>query len=640
MAKKEVKTDLWVYDLLKDAGIKASAQGSDTKEINDALKTASKKGTGNAGYPEYVAVVNNNYVIVIEDKADIQKHEKRDEKNLISEKTEDVINYAINGALFYAKHIIKNTNYKEVFAIGVSGNEKMHKITPIFVNETTDYKELEEVESFISFNSENIEEYYNRIVLKQDTNIEKELSEIREEARSLHEDLWKYGHLKETEKPLVVSGILLALDEGKIDKDSFSISQLTGDNINTDGMKIYNAIENHLKRVNVSPDVKRNTVLNEFAFIKTSTILNEYNSRLGKTPLKYFTEFLDLNIYKCIKFSNSSEDYLGEFYSEFVKYSGGDGQALGIVLTPKHITELFCDIVNLKKDDIVLDPCCGTGGFLIAAMHRMFKLADNEEVIENIKQKQLQGIELQSNMYTIATTNMILRGDGKSNLMNDDFLSQSAPKLQLKGATVGMMNPPYSQGTKETPGLYELSFVEHLLDSLIVGSRCAVIIPQSSVTGKTSIEQNLKKNILKKHTLEGVITLNKDTFYGIGVMPCIAVFTAGKMHKENHICKFINFEDDGFKIAPHIGLVETGLAKDRKQHLLDVWFDRIEDENKFCVKTTIEDTDEWLHSFYYFNDELPTEEDFNNSIADYITFEINSITHKRGYLFEEEKSNG
>ncbi len=640
MAKKEVKTDLWVYDLLKEAGIKASAQGSDIKEINDALKTASKKGTGNAGYPEYVAVVNNNYVIVIEDKADIQKHEKRDEKNLISEKTEDVINYAINGALFYAKHIIKNTNYKEVFAIGVSGNEKMHKITPIFVNETTDYKELEEVESFISFNSENIEEYYTRIVLKQDTNIEKELSEIREEARSLHEDLWKYGHLKETEKPLVVSGILLALDEGKIDKDSFSISQLTGDNINTDGMKIYNAIENHLKRVNVSPDVKRNTVLNEFAFIKTSTILNEYNSRLGKTPLKYFTEFLDLNIYKCIKFSNSSEDYLGEFYSEFVKYSGGDGQALGIVLTPKHITELFCDIVNLKKDDIVLDPCCGTGGFLIAAMHRMFKLADNEEVIENIKQKQLQGIELQSNMYTIATTNMILRGDGKSNLMNDDFLSQSAPKLQLKGATVGMMNPPYSQGTKETPGLYELSFVEHLLDSLIVGSRCAVIIPQSSVTGKTSIEQNLKKSILKKHTLEGVITLNKDTFYGIGVMPCIAVFTAGKMHKENHICKFINFEDDGFKIAPHIGLVETGLAKDRKQHLLDVWFDRIEDENKFCVKTTIEDTDEWLHSFYYFNDELPTEEDFNNSIADYITFEINSITHKRGYLFEEEKSNG
>lgn len=636
MAKKEVKTDLWVYDLLKEAGIKASAQGSDIKEIDEALKSASKKRTGNAGYPEYVAVINNKYVLVIEDKANIQNHEKRDENNLISEEVDAIVNYAINGALFYAKHIIKNTNYKEVFAIGVSGDEKMHRITPIFVNETTDYKELEEVESFISFNNENIEEYYTRIVLNQDTNIEKELSEIRSEAQSLHEDLWKYGHLKETEKPLVVSGILLALDEGKIDKNSFSINQLTGDNINTDGTKIYNAIKNHLKRVNVSPDIKRNTVLNEFAFIQTSTILNEVSEKLGKTPLKYFTEFLDEKIYKCIKFSNSSEDYLGEFYSEFVKYSGGDGQALGIVLTPKHITELFCDLVDLKKEDVVLDPCCGTGGFLVAAMHRMFKLANGEStIIENIKQKQLQGIELQSNMYTIATTNMILRGDGKSNLMNDDFLSQSAPKLQLKGATVGMMNPPYSQGTKETPNLYELSFVEHLLDSLTIGSKCAVIIPQSSVTGKTTIEQNLKANILKHHTLEGVITLNKDTFYGIGVMPCIAVFTSGKPHKTNHLCKFINFEDDGFKVAPHVGLVETPLAKDKRQHLLDVWFDRIDVDTKFCVKTTIEDTDEWLHSFYYFNDEIPTEADFYDTIADYITFEINSITHNREYLFDE-----
>ena len=142
MAKKEVKTDLWVYDLLKEAGIKASAQGSDIKEIDEALKSASKKGTGNAGYPEYVAVINNKYVLVIEDKANIQNHEKRDSNNLISEEVDAVVNYAINGALFYAKHIIKNTNYKEVFAIGVSGNEKMHRITPIFVNETTDYKKI------------------------------------------------------------------------------------------------------------------------------------------------------------------------------------------------------------------------------------------------------------------------------------------------------------------------------------------------------------------------------------------------------------------------------------------------------------------------------------------------------------------
>lgn len=73
MAKKEIKTDLWVARQLDDCKIRYDAQGSDVKELNDALKTASKRGTGNAGYPEYVAVVNN-YVIVIEDKANISYH--------------------------------------------------------------------------------------------------------------------------------------------------------------------------------------------------------------------------------------------------------------------------------------------------------------------------------------------------------------------------------------------------------------------------------------------------------------------------------------------------------------------------------------------------------------------------------------
>ncbi|MFV5772136.1 SAM-dependent DNA methyltransferase, partial [Pediococcus acidilactici] len=105
-------------------------------------------------------------------------------------------------------------------------------------------------------------------------------------------------------------------------------------------------------------------------------------------------------------------------------------------------------------------------------------------------------------------------------------------------------------------------------------------------------------------------------------------------------CKFINFEDDGYEVAKHIGLIETPSAKDKKQRLLDVWFDRIEAETKFCVKTTVEASDEWLHSFYYFNDEIPTEEDFAKTVADYLTFEVNMITHGRGYLFgisEEEE---
>jgi len=528
---------------------------------------------------------------------------------------------------------IINDKIKELF----EGNEKKHKITPIYVDETEYYRELPEVESFISFNGLNIDEYYVREILKEATDEEKETEEILKDAAILHEDLRNYGNLKDIDKPLIVSGLLLALKESEF--KNFSISDLTGDTIKTDGQKIYDAIRSNLTRSNVAPEVKKDKILSQFSIIKDSKIINEKNQKLNKTPLKHYAEFLNEKIYKNIRYTRSSEDYLGRFYGEFMSYSGGDGQTLGIVLTPKHITDLFCDLIDIKSIDVVFDPCCGTGGFLVAAMHHMLEKSENDNQKKSIKQNQLHGIELQSYMFTIATTNMILRGDGKSNLINENFLSQDANKIQLKQATVGMMNPPYSQGSKQNSDLYEIAFTEHLLNSLTVGARCIVIIPQSSMTGKTSEEKNIKENILKKHTLEGVITLNKDTFYRVGVMPCIAIFTSGEPHPKEKVSKFIDFREDGYKVSPHKGLIETEQAKDRKQHLLDVWFERLEAETKFCVKTTIESSDEWLHSFYYFNDEIPTDNDFERTISDYLSFEFSMIMNNRKYLFEKVDDN-
>jgi len=447
MAKKEVKTDFWVYDLLKEANLNLEPQGSSIKEIDTALKSASKNKTGKVGFPEFVGIVKD-FILVIEDKADISKHIKLNEKGLVSFEVKDVKDYAVNGALFYGLHLVKNTSYKKIIAFGISGDEKRHKITPVFIDEKGEYNILDEVESFISFNEKNIDEFYIKEVLKEQTNKEKETAQILKEAKLLHEDLRNYGNLKDIDKPLIVSGILLALRESEY--KNFSIDDLTGDDINTDGEKIYNAIESNLKRSKVAPEVKRDKILSQFSIIKDMQILNEINETLGKTPLKHYSEFLYKNIYKSIKYTNSSEDYLGRFYGEFMSYSGGDGQTLGIVLTPKHITDLFCDLVDIQPEDIVLDPCAGTGGFLIAAMHHMLSKAQKESQKKKIKEKQLHGFEIQPYMFTIATTNMILRGDGKSNLINEDFLKQNPYDLQVEiGATVGMMNPPYSQGSKK-----------------------------------------------------------------------------------------------------------------------------------------------------------------------------------------------
>jgi site-specific DNA-methyltransferase (adenine-specific) len=637
MAKKEVMTDLWVYDMLKESSLQDNfqAQGSNIKEIDEALSSASKKGTGNVGFPEYVGVVKD-FLIVIEDKASLDKHLFRDENNLISLEAKHVVDYAVNGALFYGKHLALNTSYKKIIAIGISGTEKNHAISPIFVNERGDYEELENVETLISFSEENISEYYEKEILKVQTRDELKTEEILRIARELHEDLRNYGNLEDKNKPLIVSGILLALSE--IEYKNFDIADLNGDEINTDGMKIYKAIENNLRRANVSPEVKRDKLLNQFNIIKDNNKINEKNANLGKTPLKHFTEILYKSIFINIKYNSSKEDYIGRFYGEFMSYSGGDGQSLGIILTPKHITELFCELLDVKPNDKVLDPCCGTAGFLIAAMHHMLTKTDDEKEQIEIRKNRLFGIELQDYMFTIATTNMILRGDGKSNLENQDFLRQNPSKLQLKGCTVGMMNPPYSQGSKQNPELYEINFINHLLNSIIKGGKVAVIVPQSTFTGKTKEEQNLKELILKKHTLEGVITLNKNTFYGVGTNPCIAIFTASIPHSKEKKAKFINFEKDGYVVSKHIGLIEDGSAKDKKKHFLDVWNEKVKAPTKFCVYTTVEPEDEWLHSFYYFNDEIPSEEDFEKTIADYLTFEVNMITHGRGYLFGIEEA--
>lgn len=629
----EKTTDIIISKLLDASNIKHYAESCPIEEINKSM--VSKRGTGKKGFPEYLAM-SGDFVIVIEDKAKVedQANYLKDNETLLMD-TSSITKYAENGALHYALSIIQNTNFKKVIAFGCSGtDEKRIVIRPIYVS-PTGYKILPKVKDFAQFSTENIERYYNEIICGNESIERVELKTILSRAKKLHEDLRNYGQLGDSEKPLVVSAILLALEE----KD-FSTEILTGDNVKTDGQKIFDAMSAHMDRVKVEPEVKKQRVIDQFRLIVNRPALSDKDERLGKSPLKYFAEYLYSNILTAIC-NNSPEDVLGRFYGEFISYSGGDGQTLGVVLTPKHITELFTDLAEIKPTDKVLDPCCGTGGFLIAAMHRMLTQAKEEDK-ENIRKNNLHGIELRDDMFSIATTNMILRGDGKSNLICADFFKQKSEDMHKKEFTVGLMNPPYSQGkNKDTAHLTELKFICHLLDCLSDGGRCVVIVPQSTMVGKTKEDKSDKRYILENHTLEGVITLNTKTFYDVGTNPVIAVFTAHQPHPKDKLVKFVDFKVDGYEGSAHIGLLPTDRAAERKKHLLDCWFQGKTAPNSFIVRSTIEADDEWLHSFYYFNEEIPSEADFEKTMADYLTFEFNMITHGRGYLFEEkEVANG
>ena len=374
----ERQTDFIIAELLKNAGINFFPNGSEIFEIQNALATASKRGTNHKGFPEFTAVVND-FVIVVEDKAETKFQAKYFDKNTLLMDTESITKFAENGALHYALNIIAKTNFKKIIAFGCSGTDaKKILIRPIFVS-PTGYRILDKVKDFFQFSSQNIEKYYREIICQNETLEKVELKDILNRAESLHENLRSYGQLGDTEKPLVVSAILLALAER-----DFSTENLIGDKIKTDGEKIFAALSTHMDRVEVSPQTKKSKVLDQFRLIVNRPHLSDKNKNLGKSPLKFFAEYLNSNILTAIV-NNSPEDVLGRFYGEFISYSGGDGQSLGVVLTPKHITELFCDLVKISSTDKVFDPCCGTGGFLIAAMNRMLNLAKTDAEKISIK---------------------------------------------------------------------------------------------------------------------------------------------------------------------------------------------------------------------------------------------------------------
>ncbi|MGW9816688.1 HsdM family class I SAM-dependent methyltransferase [Staphylococcus cohnii] len=625
--------DEYMNDEIKSLGVKYYRESSGNIEVQNALKTASKRLNGNVGKPEFT-FFSNDFFVVVEDKNDINLHIYSNDDNVTLDNPEIVPKYAVNGAIHYARHIIKNTDIiDKAFAIGASGNGHSNKISIYYVDKK-EYKFISDLNNLNDLKEENINEFYRVSVLGELPKEERELREVNQIAADLHNDLRIYGSLEGEKKASVVSAILLALENEDVIFNVDKLQGLQGVGVK-DGEILFDAIDKYLRNKSLMPHAKIGELKDNFTFMQSDLTLNRVRDDLGMTPLKYFTIKLNEKLKKNIK--HADMDVLGNFYGEFVKYGGNDGNSLGIVLTPRHITNLMCDLIEINDNDYVLDLCCGSGGFLIAAMNRMLEQATDEDKEEQIKQEQLHGIELQQKLFSIATTNMILRGDGKSNLKRDDVFHVAKEPYTDK-ITKALINPPYSQGkNKNLSHLSEISFIKETLSLMKKGGKLAAIVPQSTMTGGNKKEEkNYKREILENNSLETVITLNKETFYGIGVNPCIAIFAAGVPQDDKKRVNFVNFSDDGYVVHKHIGLVGDGTEKSKKEYLLNVLNDYEDADTKFLVKSPITWEDEWLHSFFYYNEDIPTDEEFEKTIADYLSFEFDMKLHGRGDLFDDE----
>jgi type I restriction-modification system DNA methylase subunit len=423
-----------------------------------------------------------------------------------------------------------------------------------------------------------------------------------------------YAKITEAQKPLLVSGILIALMDLGFQA---AYIKYEGEELAEEAFK---AVKKQIEKAELGENQnhKKKAIMNAFSFIEHHPELHKVDKKRDTSPLLHIIQELDLHVRPFTK-DYYDFDIIGNFYGEFIRYTGGDGKGLGIVLTPKHITELFAELAKVNKNSVVLDICAGTSGFLISAMKKMTKdvsAAEKKKILEN----NLIGIEQEPQMFALAVSNMILRGDGKTNLYQGSCFDEELFDKVKDKASVGFINPPYSQ---KGDNLHEWDFIIHMLDGLRQNSVGIAIVPMSLAIAP----HPLREKLLGEHRLEAVMSMPDDLFYPVGVVTCIMVFTAHVPHEsdEHHESWFGYWKDDGFVKDKKEGRIDRNK---KWEGVKNKWISdfRKKEEPGISVWKKVGISDEWCAEAYLETDYSSLKvEDFTKEVEKYFIFKL---THK------------
>lgn len=602
-------------------------QGETTpnSDINAALKTAggkpkdcalsdyTSKGSGKAK-PEYIITLKHDLstIIVVECKNTASKHRSDD--------LDHPRDYAVDGALFYAKYL---KAYFNVIAIGISGTKKAEVQVDAFywAKNQTHYSELIKSKNII-LEPEN----YLKLVRGEKVQKAYSLSEVKSTAVRIHDSL-RINKMTEKQKPLFIAGILIALQDDAFSND---YDKLTSFDTLLDSCCA--AINRVLNDGEISAE-KISEIQHKFREIRTVI-------KLRGTPLsddhslRWYINQLEMKIKPMMDYIGNTIDALGIFYHEFISYSSGDGNSLGIVLTPQHLTEFMADLIDIDKNSFVVDVCCGSGAFLVAAMGKMFKQAVTDKEIEYIRKNNLYGIEQDSDIHTLALANMIMRRDGKSNIIHGDCFDESTiGRLRnledTNGNNIilnkGLLNPPYSQKDHA-----ELEFLEQELSLLCQGGEVAIVVPMSCAIGTKF--KTIRKRLMEHNTLKAVFSMPDDIFYGqrVGTCVCVMVWEAKTPHDSSVSTFFGYYKDDGFVKRKKLGRVDAyGRWEGIEREWLRLYREK-EVVDGLTAKACVTDKMEWLCEAYMKTDYTKlTEEDFQTTLNDYLAYLI-----KEGSVYE------
>lgn len=370
-------------------------------------------------------------------------------------------------------------------------------------------------------------------------------------------------------------------------------------------------------------------------------------SGLDISALREILTFIDSKILPFINDkSTAGQDLLNLFFVAFNKYVGKSDK--NQAFTPDHITDFMSIVCGVNKNSIVFDPCCGSGSFLVRAMTQALDDCSTEQEQNNVKKRQIYGIEYADNAYGLATTNMLIHSDGNSNIIKGSCFDFSE-KIKEAKPNVILMNPPYNATRNQMPrsftdtwdkekkedpskGMYFVKYIIDTLNSIHQKATMAVLLPVSCAIGTSGIIKEYKSNILENNTLDAVFTLPAEVFYpGASASACCMVFKIGQKHNSQTTPDtfFGYYKDDGFKKKKNLGRIEqidplTNMSKWEliKKQWIDAYRTR-KSIDGFSAVHKVDAKDEWLCEAYMKTDYSNLSQlDFEQTIKSYLAYRI------------------
>lgn len=653
-----------VNSWLKDYGLDYKLeQESLNAEIDKALANYASKNGGIGGNRPDVKLLlkdnqNNYWPVLIEYKGYKNRLEKVDSDGIVANRKSNNepnyknINYfAVNGAIHYANALIQYTSYKNIISIGVTGyRDRMGKLqlrigTYVVSDKNMGYGQSVGKYSDLSFlENSNFDEFVgtiNKLELAQeqkDLLREKREREIDVSLTALNNDIYQNEKgLGENDRVYLVAATIISTigifgEVSPLRKEELTSSEEEGER---DGEKVIRKINAFLSQKAIPQDKKDLVIRTLQNTLLTDNINKPIN---GESQLKrVFVKIVDnLGIYYKIGLNT---DFTGKLFNEMYSWLGFSQDRLNdVVLTPSYVATLLVKLARINRDSYVWDFATGSAGLLVAAMNEMLddakanihspQMLYQKEV--EIKARQLLGLEILPSIYMLGILNMIMMGDGSSNILNEDSLTGFRGKYGYGDstedfpATALILNPPYSA---EGNGMI---FVKHALSMMNHGF-AAIIIQNSAGSGKA---KEINKEILESNTLIASIKMPKDLFLGkSSVQTYIYVFQVGIPHRNEQVVKFVDFSNDGYSRSSRkkskIKLIDIDNAKERYAEVVDIVnfgktdLEYLNNSEVYQGHIDKEKGDDWNQSAPV--EIIPVATDFLEAISSYKAWEVSNF---------------